>query len=223
VSYRNRVVAVFGRKGSGKSQYLWDTFTAHAAHKISLFSQPEDQARFTSAIRAVGWAAFSKALLVAARFDRWHIDAVLEPSDVAQLFALLCPPFGGDRSLAVALKGVTIDCGEVHQLMPNGRTPPEISGALFKSRHYQLDMNLATQRPASVSIDLRSQADEVTCFALESKRDMLAAAEELRLDSIAPIIALRQYECLHRSRDEGRTVKLSPDRQVIEVLTAPLA
>jgi hypothetical protein len=214
---RNTIALVTGRKGTGKSRFLWDWFTSRAPRVLSIDPNGESRKLNPNVTMAIGWDALVDALDRAADYGRWHIAAVLERDDFPKLFRLLTPPRGQGESLAEAFGGMAIECGEAFTVYPNAGTPPELLDALFRARHYGLDFFLATQRPASIAVDVRSMADIVASFSLGSPRDVTAvSAEMMDLPGIADRLQrLPRYHCLYHTRDDGAVYELDPHRRVV--------
>lgn len=219
---RNTIACVVGRKGTGKSELLWERFTSRAPRVLSLDSTGETTERNPNAIVAVGWRRLLEVLDAAAECGKWHIAAAIEPEDVRELFARLTPPLGQGRSLSLAFGGMAVECGEVDLIAPNGGTPPEILSAFRRGRHYALDLYMATQRPASCAVDVRSMADIFVSFALTSPRDVAAASDELGGTMAERIVRLPRYHCLYSTRADGRVVELDAQRRIVADLN-PLA
>lgn len=213
---RNRIVAGFGRKGTGKTQLLWDVFTSHCPRLLTFDSLNETGELDATAVYTVGLDATTRALRRAVNFDSWHIAAALDIEDVAFLFGKLAPPLGSSQSLSLALGGIAVQCGEVDTIAPNGSAPVEVVNALRRGRHYCLDFYIATQRPASCARDVSAQADEIFCFAQGEPRDVDFIARTISATVADRVQQLREYEYIHYDRRTGRAGWYGADRQLIE-------
>jgi hypothetical protein len=163
---RNTIVFAAGMKGSGKSQLLADLFVPLHARLISIDITGETIERNPDAVPAYGLDELIKALDVAAAWPRWHIVAFLRREEIPALFALLAPRVESEDTLSFSreLGGVAIECGEAYHIMPNQGAAREVEDALCIARHHRLSWLLATQRPASCSRLVSSQADYLIAF-----------------------------------------------------------
>ena len=170
---QNLIVAVMGRKGTGKSELLYKRYIATAPRVLELSMLEQDLSRDPNVIRALGFGRLMDALKQAAHYERWHIATELEPGDMVKLATMLCPPMGSTKkSLSEALGGIALASGECYQVFPNGRAADEVLALVRRGRHYKLDLFMATQRPAACSRDITSAADHIYCFQQSEPADV---------------------------------------------------
>lgn len=224
---RNQIVISVGRKGSGKSQLLWDLFTSRAPRVLSLDNLGETKERDPDVAEVFGWSQLMRALRAVAqldgngrpRFPRWHIAASVEPDDLRELFTMLCPPIGTpkEKSLAVAFGGMAVECNEAYDLAPNGRTPDEVLAAWRRGRHYGLDLYMATQRPASVAREVTALADLVFAFAQREPNDIDFLAKQISPAVAAQVRELRpeDFQCIRYDVNAGTSALLDKNRRVV--------
>lgn len=215
---RNQIVVSIGRKGSGKSQLLWDLFTSQAPRVLSLDNLGESKERDRDAVEVVGWSQLVQAFRAASRFQRWHIVASLEPADMKTLFTMICPPLGSNQpSLSVAFGGMAIVSNEAYDVAPNGRTAPEILAAWRRGRHYQLDLYMATQRPAAVAREVTALADLVFCFAQREPVDIDFLGKHISPSVAVQVRDLRpeNYQCVRYDSRDGTVALLDRNRRLV--------
>lgn len=179
--YSSQIVASLGRKGSGKSQLLWELFVSQAPRVITIGHIPQDLARDPNVITVRGRDELYRAIERASAFDRWHIAAALGRDALLELFLLIAPGLEAppERSLSNALNGLALHSGEAYQVFPVGYTPEPMLEAIRQSRHYSLDLYMASQRPHSVQRELTAQADLIFSFAQSEPRDIAFLAESV--------------------------------------------
>lgn len=209
-------VAVFGRPESGKSQLLYDLYTSRAPRVLSLDWLGESIERNPNAIPVTGMARLLTALERAADFPRWHIAAKIEPDDVNELCGLLAPAYGSDApSLALAFDGMALECGEVDLIAPISGGKKEVLGLWRRARHYGLSLYMATQRPASCAVDVRSNSHHLYAFAQGGPHELdalAAATSEAVADAVAVLPA---FHCVYVNKLTGEAVQLDPRRKVV--------
>ena len=153
---RNRVVAVFGRKGSGKSYWLkqqvdqrrglvvvWDS--------VSDFAGPTAE----RPIRAATVFRDVRDLLTAGAERRLPRVCVVQAP--RPQFPVFCAWTARVGRLLVVVDEVNLYCKP-------GWAPPELLELLRIGRHAQVDLFVAARRPAEISRDITAQADEVRSF-----------------------------------------------------------
>lgn len=238
---QNQIVFACGRKASGKSQLLWELFTSQAPRVLSLDNLGESKERDRDTVEVFGMAELRRTLRAVAQVDdkgkflypRWHIAASVEPTDLRDLFRMLCPPIGTPReqSLSYAFGGMAIECSEAYDLAPNGRTSDDILAAWRRGRHYRLDLYMATQRPASVARELTALTDLVFAFAQREQADVDFLSQHISRGVGEQVRALRpeQYQCVRYDVNDGTSKLLDKSRRVVgrsvdrPVSIAPLA
>lgn len=205
--YSSQIVASLGRKGSGKSQLLWELFTSQAPRVITIGHVPQDLARDPNVILTRGRDELYRAIERASAFDRWHIAAALGRDALLELFLLVAPGLEApvERSLSVALKGLAIESGEAYQVFAVGYTPEPMLEAVRQSRHYELDLYLASQRPHSLSREVTAQADLIFAFAQSEPRDIAFLGETVS-QPFAQVVRRLKFEdhsCVVHDRVDG--------------------
>jgi hypothetical protein len=170
----NSVAFVAGMRKSGKSQLLADLFVPAHQRIISIDVTGETVERNPDAIAAYGMGQLVEVLHVAADWPRWHVAAILPRAEIPELCKLLAPRVESEDTLSFSreLGGIAIECGEAYHVLPNQGTAVEVEDALCISRHHRLSWLLATQRPASCSRLLSSQADYLVAFMQSEPLDI---------------------------------------------------
>lgn len=104
---------------------------------------------------------------------RWTVVAVIDPSDVPELLAVIAPVGGQtERGFARAVGGMVIECGEIDVIAPNNaQMSVEVRNIFQRGRHHSLSVLVAVQRPASVNRIVTSQADIICAFRQHEPRD----------------------------------------------------
>jgi hypothetical protein len=214
---RNSIVFVSGIKGSGKSELLADLFMPVHPRLISIDITGETIERNPEAVAAYGLDELLKALDVATQWPRWHIAAFLRRDEIPALFAILAPRIESADTLSFSreLGGVAIECGEVYHIMPNQGAAQEVEDALCIARHHQLSWLMATQRPASCSRLLSSQADYLIAFmqtepidiAWWSKAISKAAGEQIAQLDVHEFVFFRRGDTVFYVCDAKRRVR----------------
>lgn len=225
---QNLIVTGYGPKGSGKSRFLRDMFVRQAPRVISLDvtgegreSYPEalgpffGLARVLDGVRAAArWEAAQRA---AGRPAGWHILAAIDDREIPRFFRMLAPPFDGQSvSLARALGGVAIECGEVDHIAPNGSADPEVVAAWRRGRHHALSLLTATQRPASCARDVSAQADVLFSFQTSEPRDVAFLADTFGKPTAEVIRNLPRYHAAVYVRERQRVLLLDENRKTYE-------
>ena len=104
-----------------------------------------------------------------------HATAILrERGDPADRVAWQLPParFGEWCDLVRRCGDMLAIVDEAHDVASPGRVPAECMTLVRRTRHSRVDLVLVAQRPSGVDINVRSQAHEVTSFAMSESRDL---------------------------------------------------
>lgn len=217
----NLIVTGYGPKGSGKSKLLSDLWVRPAPRVLTLDQTGEASRTYPDAtVSTRGLKDTLDALRVCARLGTWHVLAALNDKDVAPLFDRLVPEFGADRpSLADALGGLAVECGEVDMIAPNAGCPPEVLSAWRRGRHVGLSLLCATQRPASCARDVSAQADVLFSFQTSETRDVRFIADMLSPEVGEIVRRLPRYHFVLYPRREQRVYVCDELRNVYRVLS----
>jgi len=151
--------------------------------------------------------------LCATRAVRWHVIAALDDDEIPQLFRRLVPPYDGRSvSLSEAVGGLSIECGEVDMVAPNGSAPREVVNAYRRGRHVGLSLLCGTQRPASCARDCTAQADIVATFGTVEPNDVEFWRRTLGGPVSDVVRQLPTYHSVVYQRATGRVLVLDPAR-----------
>ncbi len=209
----NVIAFACGMKGSGKSYWLRERFVLRAPRVIHI--DPNGDYLDDPGVMVVsGYDGLLTAMraFAATGTRTWRVAVSLDdPAEIAALFDLVAPRADfGRGSLARALGGLAIECGECDVIAPNGQTPPAVASAWRRGRHHQLDLYMATQRPAACDRLLTSQADVVACFALDEPRDVDWCAQKFGRPGAAEVVKLPNYWHVEKRRGERDLLVVDP-------------
>ena len=177
MSGKNRkITCIFGRQGSGKSTITKAMLKDQSRKRVIVFdTQREYEGR--------GWKrVHSLADLIRAIKPIWKrgfkisyvppaADLPKELSDLCNLIEMLQAPYeqGKDK------QELTLVIEETNQSFPVTALPAGVNGmkrAVLQGRHWGVELIAISQRPALVSMDLRSNANFTYAFALASPDDV---------------------------------------------------
>lgn len=205
-------------KGSGKSHWLYESFIRHAPRVIHIDPNGE-YLEDRDVLLVSGWDALLDALEACATFDEWRIAVALEDDDYARLFALLAPRENfGKGSLSRALGGVSLECGEVHVIAPNGRTVPAIKGGWQQGRHHRLNIYAGTQRFAECDRIVTSQSDIVAIFMQSEAIDLERIRKQYGAYAAADVAQLAPHWCVTARQGDPCYRVLDPSRRVVKTV-----
>jgi len=187
-------VAIFGRKGSGKSELAKSYFQAYPYDRIVFDSNGDVDPEGKFTIR-VGPGDFEWPTLEQwAEMRRDNPELAAFPSllyeidftDDALMAGTRIPRwlFLVDQVVKKAYhlgRPVCIWLDEIGELAPAGRTPGNISQALHKGRHVSLALLMAGPRPTDIDVLVLSQADIVIMFDVPHDLDRERLAKHLAL------------------------------------------
>lgn len=224
---RNRIVAVVGKKGSGKSFLLDGVFVAQHDRVITIDQTGEAAEAHPGALYARGlvntYNAIGELHAQAWRGDdgpgRWHLITALDVPEVLALFDRLAPSFSDNRrSLSVVLGGVCVQCDEIDVIAPASGTAPEFTQAIARGRHHRLSLLLATRRPAECSRMISSQADMLVSFAMHEPRDVRWLRDSGGEAFAAAVRHLPRYSCAVLYTDTGTVEVWDRNRNVRRIV-----
>jgi DNA helicase HerA-like ATPase len=115
--------------------------------------------------------------------------------------------------------GMTVIAEECNFLMKPGderMISKELNLLISVGRHYCTNFIGITQRPASVNVKVRSQADAIFCFNVDERADVKYITDRQSVREIEPVspAMLPRYKCLVLGSDLGREL----DRLPAEIL-----
>ena len=164
-------VTAFGRRGSGKTLWLWRQWFARCPRLLIVDSTGEWKTKLPHAVSTIGFDATIRGLQAMASVPEWTMTCYLDREEVIQLSKLLVPMGKQDRSFPVLVGGMAWCLDEVHRYV-NPRRPTQLTDVWLVGRHSGLSMLAASQRPSNVSKDVTSQSDVVAIFALHEPNDV---------------------------------------------------
>jgi DNA helicase HerA-like ATPase len=198
--------AVFGQTGSGKSSFLksevlkgqtrvviFDVADEYAREKIA---QPAESLAAVRDQIAAGWQQGFRVAYNPFADPAAGKDATLALHRLARFLWEVQAPYHDrprpDRKILLLIE-------EAAKAAPNEKLPADrrmFEQLVFQGRHRGIDMALASQRPASVNYDYRSQAGISVYFRLEEKNDVQAALERLGREWESTLRGLQTHEYL---------------------------
>jgi energy-coupling factor transporter ATP-binding protein EcfA2 len=196
-------VAIFGRKGSGKSELAKSYFRAYPYDRVVIDANGDVDPAGEYTV-AVGPGDFDWPTL-----EEWATrrrdDPELPPwpslryeidyTDDALVPGTRIPQwlFQADQVVKKASllgRPVCIWLDEIGELAPAGRCPGNIRQALHKGRHWQATLLMAGPRPVDVEVLVLSQADLACLFELphELDRQRIAAHLAIPINELGPLL-----------------------------------
>lgn len=203
---KNVVAFACGPTGTGKSQWLYDVFTARTPRVLTLDTKGETLERNPDALYAHGLDDTIRALQHCARNGTsWHVAAQLHPRDVPALIRRIAPPDApaGVPTFARAVGGIALECGEVYTIAPNSGASDEVLSLLRAGRHDLVSCYFAAQRPASCARDCTAQAHHIAAFRTYEPRDIKFLCEFFGGGHVEDLIfELPDFHFLYRRRGD---------------------
>lgn len=171
---RNQVIAVFGRKGEGKSALANMLYRSWpAVDRICIDVSGDDRPWLRSKRITEPPAKMPARDRPDEPVDLWYVADAAAPTYRDDLDkALRAVLFPRDRRALVCIH-------EIGEVMPAGRTPPHGRKLLQQGRHYNASTILCGPRPVDIEPLALQQADEVFCYDLPNPRDRLRVAETI--------------------------------------------
>lgn len=173
-------VAIFGKKGSGKSVLGRHIFESYPHDRIVIdVTGDEGGLAAAQTIREIP--------------DRWPVEAssLIAPGHRKRQTLRYLPDMGSpthredlDRAIGIAYqhRRTCAWVDEVMQVFPAGRTGPWGTRALHQGRHRQLSLILCGPRPVDIDPLVLSQADRVYLFQMLHPLDIARAAGHMGVD-----------------------------------------
>jgi DNA helicase HerA-like ATPase len=196
-------IAVFGRKGSGKTELAYLLFESFPRDKVGI--DPNGDIKFPDDVMDIGKGdepiphRWPGELIDKARpFERERKPVTLR----------YVPDFGAknsldqiDRVIGLALShgGTMLLVDEAHEAVPVNKTPPHARRALRQGRHRRLSSIWVTPRPKTIDVLVISNADWVYIFDLPNPDDRKRVAENIGWDPKdfdAAVFGLSEFEYL---------------------------
>jgi len=177
----NTVLAVFGRKGSGKSTLVKAITREHS--RVIVFDALGEYGEGSKQI-AFGFDACLKALEANVKAPKCFLSLRLR--DTGDYYDLMEVVFEMPGTLFV-LEETSLYCSP-------SVLPPELSALVRYGRHRGLDQIYIARRPSEVHRDLTAQADVIVSFEQREPRDLdyLRAATGEECDSLR---TMKKYRC----------------------------
>lgn len=164
--------AIFGRSGSGKTEYARRSWFPHFPRLVIIDQTGEwQEIERENGGRMEGIGQLVDAMQSRAGQRRWRIVADLTNDEVGELARILIPRGAVHRSPARLLGGMALFMDEVDLVAPTN-APEGIRTLFRRGRHAGLSVISASQRPANVSKEVTSQAQFLAILALHEKNDV---------------------------------------------------
>jgi len=163
--------AVFGRTGSGKTEWLARRWLVQCPRLLIFDETCEWRRRAPNAVFVDGPAATLDALRAVADHPRWQIITDCEPPEETEtVVAALMPRGKYDRSYPALVGGMAMLIDEADQVI--GMHPSRVLRAPFRrGRHAHLSTFVASQRP-NLSKEMTSQCDFIAVLAIHEPNDL---------------------------------------------------
>jgi hypothetical protein len=169
------IVSVFGRSGSGKTNFLSRRVAPAFPRRITFDLTGETEKLYPGAVQLRGARATFTVLreLWRRRVDRWHLCVSAPTDEIAAVVAHLCPLHDGAAlSLAGAWGGIAVESFELDTLFPVGLGSRAWETAYLRGRHVGLSLLCASQYPALVHRAASSQSTRIVLFSLIEPRQV---------------------------------------------------
>ena len=170
-------VLCVGPSECGKTHLLHSLYVPKFPRVISIDINGEVEKWNPGAIEATSIEDIVAIGLAGAKLGkhRWHINAVLPRREYGALFRLLAPEFRGKDSppsFTRAVGGIALECSEAYAFVPNQGADDDVIEAFARGRHHYLSFLLASQRPASLAVITRTQADVIVTWAQDDPNEI---------------------------------------------------
>lgn len=191
-------VAIFGRKGSGKSELAKSYFCAYPYDRllIDAHGDVDPDSTFTTPVGPglFEWPEPADGVYPSLRYEiDYTDDELVSGTRIPHWLWLVDQVIGHAYRLG---RPVCIWLDEVGELAPAGRTPGNIVQALHKGRHVHLTLLMAGPRPVGVEVLVLSQADLAAFFEMPHPldRERVAGALAIPVGELADLLDnLEQY------------------------------
>lgn len=196
--YKTVQVAVFGRKGSGKTELAFRIFDTYPFDRVAIdpngdLKMPEDTVDLELPIPS-RWPGEQVAKAQGDRAKRQTLYFVPDFHEATYRDDM-------DRVLGMAYSHgqCCVFFDEVHEGAPANGTPPHMRRDLRQGRHRKQTLIFATPRPMTIDPLVISNADRVYIFDLPSPADRKRVADNIGVTPAtmdAGIAALGEFEYL---------------------------
>lgn len=200
------VVAVFGRRGTGKTTLAMRL--VRPAARVVVFDPIGEWAMLPEFVGARDLASVRRTLAALWRsgFHLAYVPPCLDPpAELAALANLLwrCGDVTPPRPLTLV-----VDEAQASLPVHRGLRHAATSRLVFQGRHRALGLLTICQRPASLSADVRGQLSELYCFALPFGLDRRAVGQIIGDEHAESTAHLPVGQCL-RWRADGRVTRVA--------------
>lgn len=171
-------IFIVGISGSGKTTGAYSWFLKSAPRVIIVDQTGEWEGRVNETVNTLD--RLYAAIQAARKEKTWRISYTNLDGRLHDLIRWLIPLPHIHNSPSLAMGGIVLMLDEVDLIAPVGGAPEVVRNLYRRSRHANLTVISATQRPANVLREVSAQSTQVLAYRLSEPRDLDYLADLMR-------------------------------------------